>query len=96
MLSHCLPWRNDVWETSVDYLRVSSQGRFAGFELPTDSYEDVSLFIQRTLAVAGHEVNLFLHGRNLTDDEQRHHGSIVKDFAPAPSSRWEIGIRMDF
>ena len=91
-----LSWRNDVWETSIDYLRVDNQRRVAGFEFPTDSYEDLSLFIQRTLAFAGNEVNLFLHGRNLTDDEQRHHGSIVKDFAPAPGRRWEIGIRMDF
>lgn len=91
-----LSWKNDVWETSVNYLRVNNQRRVAGFELPTDSYQDVSLFVQRTLVLAGNDVNVFLHGRNLTDDEQRHHGSIVKDFAPAPGRRWEVGVRMDF
>ena len=85
-----------MWETSIDYLRVNNQRRIAGFELPTDSYEDLSVFVQSTLALADNEVNVFLHGRNLTDDEQRHHGSIVKDFAPAPGRRWEIGIRIDF
>jgi len=89
-------WKNDSWETSIDYLRVNNQRRVAGFELPTDSYDDLSLFIQRKLDWDGNEVNVFLHGRNLTDDEQRHHGSIVKDFAPAPGRRWEVGIRLDF
>jgi len=91
-----LSWRSNVWQASIDYLRVDNQRRAADFEFPTDSYEDLSLFIQRTFAIASNEVNVFLHGRNLTDDEQRHHGSIVKDFAPAPGRRWEIGFRMDF
>jgi len=91
-----MSWKNDAWEMSVDYLRVDNQRRVAGLELPTDSYEDLSVFLQRKLALAGNELNVFLHGRNLTDDEQRHHGSIVKDFAPAPGRRWEVGVRMDF
>ncbi|MFQ3244617.1 MAG: iron complex outermembrane receptor protein [Arenicella sp.] len=91
-----LSWTHDSWQASVDYLMVDNQNRIASFELPTDSYEDLSLFVQRKFAIAGNELSLFLHGRNLTDDEQRHHASIVKDFAPAPGRRWEIGIRMDF
>lgn len=91
-----LSWKSNVWEVGADYLRVDNQRRVAGFELPTDSYEDVSLFVQRSFELAGNEINVFLHGRNLTDDEQRHHGSIVKDFAPAPGRRWEVGVRMDF
>ncbi len=92
-----LSWNNDSWEASVDYLSVSSQSRISTFELPTDSYEDLSLFIQRRLALsAGNEVKFFLHGRNLTDDEQRFHSSIVKDFAPAPGRRFEVGVSFDF
>jgi len=91
-----ISWQTDNWEIRADYLKVSDQRRVADFELPTDDYEDVSLFVQHTIAVAENEVKLFLRGRNLTDDEQRHHGSIVKDFAPAPGRRWEVGVRMDF
>ena len=91
-----LSWKSDAWEMGIDYLRVNNQRRVAGFELPTDGYEDLSVFLLRKLALAGNEVNVFLHGRNLTDDEQRHHGSIVKDFAPGPGRRWEVRIRMDF
>ena len=89
-------WKSDAWHVSADYLRVDNQRRVAGFELPTDSYEDLSMFVQRSFEFAGNDLNVFLYGRNLTDDEQRHHGSIVKDFAPAPGRRWEIGVRLDF
>jgi len=81
---------------SADYLRVNNQRRAASFELPTDGYDDLSVFIQRKLDIAESEVSVFFHGRNLTDDEQRYHGSIVKDFAPAPGRRLELGIRLDF
>ena len=91
-----LSWRSHDWELGFDYLSVDNQSRVADFELPTDSYEDLTLFIQRSLAVGENEIKLFLSGRNLTNDEQRYHGSIVKDFAPAPGRRWEVGVRMDF
>jgi len=91
-----LSWDNSVWETSLDYLNVSNQRRISGFELPTASYKDLSLFIQRKLVWKNNDVKLFLHGRNLTDEEQRNHSSIVKDFAPAPGRSWELGVRFDF
>jgi len=56
-----LSWKNDSWETSIDYLRVNNQRRVADFELPTDSYEDLSVFVQRKMNLAGNEVNVFLH-----------------------------------
>lgn len=91
-----LSWKSDVWQLGIDYLSVNNQRRVAGFELPTDSYNDLSLFAQRSFDVGTSDVKVFVSGRNLTDDEQRHHGSIVKDFAPAPGRRLEVGIRMDF
>ena len=89
-------WKNAQWSLRTDYLKVSNQRRVATFELPTDGYQDLSVFIQRKVNVADNEVSIFFHGRNLTDDEQRYHGSIVKDFAPAPGRRLELGIRLDF
>ena len=89
-------WENQQWSLRADYLRVDDQRRAAASELPTNGYDDLSFFIQRKLKVSDNEVSIFLHGRNLTDDEQRFHGSIVKDFAPAPGRRFEIGVRLDF
>ena len=42
-----------------------------------------------TVAFAFHARNAtlrtFLQGRNRTDEEQRHHASVIKDLAPAPA-----------
>jgi len=91
-----LSWKSKQWSLRADYLRVDNQRRAATFELPTEGYDDLSVFVQRKVNVAANEVSVFFHGRNLTDDEQRYHGSIVKDFAPAPGRRLEIGVRLDF
>lgn len=91
-----ISWKSEQWSLRADYLKVDNQRRAAVFELPTEGYEDLSVFIQRKIDVANAEVSVFFHGRNLTDDEQRYHGSIVKDFAPAPGRRLEVGIRLDF
>ena len=37
-------------------------------------------------------LELFLTGRNLTDDEQRYHTSFIKDFAPQPGRTIEAGV----
>ena len=42
------------------------------------------------------DCTLFFQGRNLGDEEQRNHASIVKDFAPAPGRTLEAGIRVAF
>lgn len=91
-----LSWESPIWQVRADYLMVDDQRRIADFELPTSNYQDLSVFVQRTLLIADNELSLYLHGRNLTDDEQRHHGSIVKDFAPAPGRRVEVGVRLEF
>ncbi|MYJ75773.1 MAG: TonB-dependent receptor [Gammaproteobacteria bacterium] len=41
-------------------------------------------------------VDLFVAGRNLTDDEQRLHTSVVKDLAPQPGRTIEAGLSVRF
>ncbi|MEM7361034.1 MAG: TonB-dependent receptor [Pseudomonadota bacterium] len=91
-----LSWKNLLWHARVNYKRVSAQNDVAEFELPTEEYDDLSVFLNRKIEVGNSELDLFFHGRNLTDDEQRNHASIVKDFAPAPGRRLEVGLRMKF
>ena len=91
-----LAWASDAWNANVKYLRVEDQNDTTEFELPTDSYDDLSIFINRGINLQGTDLELFLHGRNLTDDEQRNHTSIVKDIAPAPGRTFEVGVRLNF
>lgn len=80
----------------IEWFHALAQNETAPNELPTNSYDDLRLRIATELPTAVGDVRLFLQGRNLTDDEQRHHTSIVKDQAPAPGRAWEVGVSMAF
>ena len=80
----------------LDYLRAFDQNDVADFELPTDGYDDLRLYIAVDLPASRADARIFLRGRNLTDAEQRHHASIVKDLAPARGRTLELGVRMAF
>ena len=81
---------------NVDYVRAHEQDDVAEFELPSDSYDDLRVRIAWRLRPVEMTVDLFLAGRNLTDDEQRLHTSVVKDQAPQPGRTVEAGLRMRF
>ena len=81
---------------NVDYVRASEQDDVAEFELPSDSYNDLRARIAWRLRPGDMVVDLYLAGRNLTDDEQRLHTSIVKDLAPQAGRTIEAGLRMRF
>lgn len=90
-------WKNELWQAKLGYANVSAQRDTADLELPTESYDDLSLYLSRSWALDGENVlTLFAHGRNLSDEEQRNHTSFVKDFAPAPGRRIEVGARFSF
>ena len=81
---------------SLEYLRSSAQRKTAAFELPTDSFGDLRLNLEAKVPCGAADCTLFFQGRNLGDEEQRNHASIVKDFAPAPGRTLEAGIRVAF
>ncbi|MEO0368504.1 MAG: TonB-dependent receptor, partial [Pseudomonadota bacterium] len=91
-----LRWKTDDWTVRTKYLHVDDQNEVAPDELATDGYEDLSLFVSRALEVQGLDMEIFFHGKNLTDDEQRYHASFVKDTAPAPGRSLEAGVRVAF
>ncbi len=81
---------------NVDYIRASEQDDVAEFELPTESYDDLRARIAWRFRPGESTIDLFLAGRNLTDDEQRLHTSVVKDMVPQPGRTIEAGLRMRF
>ena len=91
-----LAFTGDRLQANVDYVRASEQDDIAEFELPSDSYDDLRARIAWRMHLGDMAVDLFLAGRNLTDDEQRLHTSVVKDLAPQPGRTIEAGLRMRF
>ena len=85
-----------IFSLFVDYRRVTKQDDFGPNELGSEAYNDLEAHL--VARPTGDRVNfeIFLTGKNLTDDEQRHHSSFIKDFAPAPGRSIEAGVRIKF
>ena len=84
------------YDAELDYLHTFEQDQPTDFELPTDAYGDLRLHVGADYVVGNARVRLFLQGRNLTDEEQRHHASFIKDLAPAPGRTWVVGTEVAF
>lgn len=93
-LGATLNW--SVITATLDYLWVAKQDRIATFELPTDAYEDLRIYLGANFLLGASDLEVFLVGRNLTDQEQRYHASFIKDFAPQPGRTVEGGLRLSF
>ena len=91
-----LEFTSDRLRANVDYVRASEQDEVADFELPSEGYDDLRARIAWRFRPGDTTVDVFLAGRNLTDDEQRLHTSVVKDLAPQPGRMIEAGLRMRF
>ena len=80
----------------VDYMRVFSQKDAAELEFETDGYNDLRAYVGWDVEVGIMSVSVYLQGRNLTDDEQRKHTSVVKDLVPEPGRMIEAGVRIRY
>ncbi len=79
---------------TLDYTKTSSQKDVAPLELPTESFEDLRAYLGYTWEIGDSLFEVFVAGRNLTDDEQRYHASFIKDLAPQPGRTVEGGVRV--
>ena len=86
----------DSLQAEISWRRVSDQEEVGIAELPTEGYDDLRLHIGYSLDVGENPIQIFLSGRNLTDDEQRLHTSFIKDLAPQLGRTIEAGIQMQF
>ena len=87
-----LSWRDVLAE--VTWTRVDSQDDVAFGELPTEAYNDLRVHLSYGFDLGDSRLEVFLSGRNLTDDEQRYHTSFIKDFAPQPGRTIEAGVTL--
>lgn len=83
-------------QAELSWREVDDQDDMGSGELQTEGFEDLRLHIAYTMDVSGSPVQLFVSGRNLTDDEQRYHTSFIKDLAPQPGRTIEAGVQFHF
>lgn len=91
-----LDWHLDDWRGSVDIQRVMRQDHTAAFEDETPGYNMINARLAYQFAAGATDLEVFLQGRNLGDQEARAATSFLKDFAPLPGRSLAIGLRGRF
>ncbi len=77
--------------TEVEY--VAEQEEVANFELPTDAFTQVNVFLSVKPFGSERDISLDIRGRNLNDADARTHSSFLKDTAPLPGRDIRFSIR---
>ena len=78
-------------------MRVGEQDEIPSYELPTKSYTDIGAHLEWKPTLPNDQaLTVFLRGDNLSDAEQRHHTSFIKDLAPQPGRTVTLGMRYQF
>ena len=85
-----LDWHLGAARARLDYQHVSSQDDVAPDEAPTASYDMLDLNLGYAFDLGGTELEAFVRGSNLLDEEARVHTSFLKNFAPKPGSQLHV------
>lgn len=91
-----LNYRLDRLGARVDVTHVSGQDTVAANELPTDGYTTVNAALSYRIRMQGVNLETFLRGVNLLNEEARNHVSFIKDIAPLGRRSLQLGIRGRF
>ncbi|HWR96766.1 MAG TPA: TonB-dependent receptor [Arenimonas sp.] len=91
-----IAWRLGGWTAGIGITHVSAQNDVAPDESRTAGYDDIDANLAYTWNSGGTDMELFLIGTNLGNEEARVATSYLKDFAPLPGRTLEAGFRMYF
>ena len=91
-----LRWQRAAWRASIGMTRVASQDEVAINETATPGYTDVDGHVAWHFDGERASGELFLDGRNLTDQVQRVHTSFLKDDVVLQGRGFDVGVRLYF
>jgi iron complex outermembrane receptor protein len=80
----------------LDWTHVASQDRVSANELPTDSHNMVNAALSYRVKLNGAQLEAFVRGTNLLNEEARNHVSFLKDIAPLGRRAGMVGVRATF
>lgn len=89
-------WSLGGWRAGVSALRYRTQDDVAEEESVTPGFTAVDADFAYAFAVGDAELEVFVQGRNLGDEEIRLHTSFLKDRAPLPGRSLGAGLRAYF
>ena len=88
-------WK-DRFSARIEGQYSHEQDRTAEFELPTDSFFLLSASASYRVPAGPVDIDIFVKGTNLTDEEARLHTSFLKDIAPLAGRGVLLGVRTTF
>jgi len=86
----------DRFSARVEGIYAARQNRTAEFELPTDSYFLLNASVSYRVPIGPTELDLYVKGTNLTNEEARLHTSFLKDIAPLAGRGVLFGAKLTF
>lgn len=89
-------WESDAWSASLGATRVMRQNDVAPGETETPGYTLVDAHFAYHWDTDAYGWEVFLDGRNLTDQTARVHTSFLKNNVVLPGRNFNIGVRMFF
>ena len=91
-----LVYASGPWIMGLGVRHTISAKHLAPEETPTESYTVVNADITHRIESGNVAYDLFIYGRNLTDEEIRPHTSFIKDRVPRPGFGISTGLRIHF
>ena len=91
-----LLWQRNAWTARLGAQRISRQDDVAEGEESTDGYTLINANLTYHWDKGSNGFEVFLDGRNLSNQEARVHTSFLKEIAPLPGRALSLGIRLLF
>jgi len=92
-----LGWHRDRWAASADWIHASGHDRIASFETKTPGYDLLNAEVSWQVMQSGDsDLEFFLKGHNLLDEDIRNSTSTLKDRAPQIGRNFILGVRAHF
>ncbi len=89
-------WESEQWRFAMQALRYAKPSRLASFETSTKGFYQLDADLSYRLPVGEQNVEVYLQGKNLTNQLARLHTSFLKDSVPLPGRNIKFGVRYFF
>ncbi len=86
----------DTWQAALDIIVTADQNKEAELETDTDGFTMLNASLNKTIYTGDTDLNLFIKGENLLDEDARQHTSFQKDRVVLPGRNLVFGISVDY
>ena len=83
-----------MWNGNIDITFVADQNKEGELETDTDGYTMLNASVTKSVFVGDTNLNLFLKGENLLDEDARQHTSFTKDRVVLPGRGLTFGVSL--